>query len=158
MLGFIFGTLCLFALVKVLFGGHRHWGGRHRHHRRRRTREGLTRAAGEVLKRRLDIDDDQEGIVDHALMDLRDTVRELRATLGESRVDLAAAFAGETVDDGAIGVIFAQQDEELSRARRQAVSALKQIHAVLDEDQRAEAVRLVEEGPGARLGRGWGVS
>ena len=90
MFGFFFGTLCLFGLVGVACSGNRHVtagygrrygrscgqregqedGGRRRR-RGRASKAHFARAAGEMFKRRLDIDEDQEDIVDHALKDLR---------------------------------------------------------------------------------------
>jgi len=101
--------------------------------------EGFARAAGEVLKRRLGIDEEQEGIVDHALIDLRSAVKELVTELKDTRATVADAFRGETVDDAALSSAFSRHDDALGRARRQIVSALKQIHAVLTPKQREKA-------------------
>ncbi len=113
---------------------------------RRRGRSGLERAASEVFKRKLDIDEDQEDLVDHALRDLMARLRELRAVLVESRPEVADAFRGETVDDAALAAIFEQHDSEVTRLRREIVSALKQVHAVLDEEQRERAAELMSSG------------
>lgn len=149
MSGFIFGAACLSLLV--LFGVRRafhhrfhrhHGGGCHRggcHGRRHGRRAGVGRAMGEILKRRLDVDDEQEPIVDHALADLRKAVDELAAELRETRGPVADAFRGEAVDDAALAAAFARHDDALQRARRQVVSALKQVHAVLEPEQRAKA-------------------
>lgn len=153
MFGFIFGTICLLALMRMMA-----WSAWQRHHgmgyaggchggwRRGRGRgpapfesEGFARAAGEVLKRRLNIDEDQEAVVDHALIDLRGSLKELMAELKNTKEPLFNAFRGETVDDAAIASAFARQDDALGKARREVVSALKQIHAVLRPDQRSRA-------------------
>ncbi|MCB9679271.1 MAG: Spy/CpxP family protein refolding chaperone [Alphaproteobacteria bacterium] len=136
-------------------GGHG-WRGHHGGHgeggfqserRRGRGRHGFSRAASEIFKRHLDLDEDQADLVDHALADLRKAVHEFGDTLKAGRADLGAAFAGEQVDDAALAALFSTQDEEVARFRREAVSALKQIHAVLDPDQREEATRwLSREG------------
>ena len=136
MFEFMFGAACLVGLAAVVRGGRRGGchGGRGRRHgwhadgARRGRRAGFARAAGEVFKRRLDVDPDQEDIVDHALADLRDSLEALGATLHDSRAALSQAFAGEEV-----------------------VSALKQIHAVLDPEQRALAASwLADAQPGWR--------
>lgn len=101
--------------------------------------EQVARAAGEVLKRKLDIDDEQEPIVDHALGDLHAAVKELKAEFSATHAPLAEALRGEKLDDGALAAIFARHDDALARARREIVSAVKQIHAVLDKDQRSKA-------------------
>ncbi|MFT4625875.1 MAG: putative membrane protein [Myxococcota bacterium] len=152
MFGFMVGTLCLFGLVGVVrgrrchdrgmyrgYGGYSPGGGSSRGRSRRRRRGNAARVAGEVLKRKLDIDEDQEGIVDHAVRDVQEALTELGATLRDSRGELADAFRGDTVDEARLAATFERHDEELARARRQVVSAFKQIHAVLDDDQRAAA-------------------
>lgn len=164
MLGFIVGTFCLVGLAKLTMGprchgpnGHRMhgpphgWGGhpgRRGRGRGRGRRKGFDRAAAERLKRRLDVDEDQEDLVDLALKDLRQATRDFKRTLHDGRTDLAEAFADDEVDAAALAALFSTQDEEIARFRREAVSALKQLHAVLEPDQREEAVRLL-----ARAGR-----
>ena len=157
MIEAIAGAAVLFGLLGLFRVGRRarcHHHGHPGHHRRwrrgGRRHRNLHRVAGEVLKRHLDIDEDQEGIVDHAVADLRESLEELSHTLRDSRPTLADAFRGEAVDDAALQATFARHDEELARTRRQVVSALKQIHAVLDDEQRARAAEWIAEG---RLGR-----
>ncbi len=128
--------------------GHR-WGGRRRDRGARHEgwrRPGVARAVGEVFKRRLDVDPDQEGIVDHAMVDLHRALEELTTVMKGSRTELAEAFAAPEVDDGAIEAIFTHHDDSLKRARRDVVSALKQVHAVLDPEQRERAVQWLGTG------------
>jgi len=159
MSGFFFGALCLFGLLCVTRGAryrrHACADGRGNHYRdgygrptrrRRSTRAGMTVAATEIFKRRLDIDEDQEDIVDHALRDLFASIKELKEGLTESRSDIADAFTGETVDDGALDATFAIHDSDLARSRREVVSALKQVHAVLTPEQRTRAADWLREG------------
>ena len=101
----------------------------------------MERAFGEMLKRRLDIDEDQEDIVDQALGDIRKSVGELKAVMGDSRGDVADAFGGDKVDEASLAAVFGHQDEEVARLRREIVFALKQIHAVVDPEQRELATR-----------------
>lgn len=101
--------------------------------------EGVARALGEVIKRRLRIDEDQEDIVDHALSDLRTALGELSTAMKDTRGPLAAAFKDDKVDEAALATAFSTHDEAIARARRDVVSALKQIHAVLTPEQRAKA-------------------
>lgn len=116
-------------------GGWGHWGGRGAG----LAGEQVARAAGEVLKRRLDVDEEQEPIVDHALDDLHASLKELKAELSSTHAPLADALRGEKLDDSALAAIFARHDDALARARREVVSAVKQVHAVLDADQRKKA-------------------
>lgn len=146
MFGFVLGTVCLFGLAGMAAHHHCHgpWraepccGGRSRR-RRGWEHEGIARAAGEIFKRRLRIDESQEDLVDHALRDAHASIREAVRALREEHGAVAEAFRGETVDDPALESIFARHDEAVRRARREVVSAMKQIHAVLDADQRKRA-------------------
>jgi Spy/CpxP family protein refolding chaperone len=136
MIEFMFGTACAVGLVVVLRGA-----GRHRRPWRRagRTRAAVGRAATEVVKRRLDVDEEQEDIIDQALGDLRQALERFELALHESRAELASAFRGEAVDEAALEAVWTRHDDALKRARREGASALKQVHAVLDPDQRAQA-------------------
>jgi Spy/CpxP family protein refolding chaperone len=104
------------------------------------------RAAGEVVKRRLRIDEEQEPIVDHALRDLRGAGKELVEELADTRASLADAFRGETVDDAALSATFSRHDDAVARVRREAVSALTQVHAVLAPEQRWRVVEWLASG------------
>lgn len=164
MFGFVFGALCLMGLASVIrrgrYGRHSRYGyGRYAYdggcgdrgysnRRSRRSRRGgdpSARRSGvhvamtEIFKRRLDVDEDQEGIIDHALKDLLASVSTLKEALKASREDVAAAFADDKVDEASLDVVFAHHDDELKSARRQVVSAMKQIHAVLTPEQRTQA-------------------
>jgi len=98
-----------------------------------------------VLKRRLDVDEDQELVVDHAVADSRDALRELGDALADVRGDLAEALRGAEVDDAGLQAAFGRTDEALARARRHLVSAVKQVHAVLDEEQRELLAATVDD-------------
>jgi hypothetical protein len=148
MFGFLVGTVCLVGLLGVVRAGRvrgRHrgscgHGGHHGKHRTRSARRrGFSRAFAEIFKRRLDVDEEQEDIVDHAFKDLFSAAGALKEALANSREDIASAFAGDSVDDASLDVVFAHQDEEVKDGRRKVVSALKQIHAVLTPEQREEA-------------------
>ena len=183
MMGFVFGTVCLLLLVRMAAhgawarchmahgnsggcgrgwhggrGSHNGWevpGGQGGSGGGRVDAERMGRAAGEVMKRRLGIDGEQEGVVDHALIDLRGALKELAGELKETKQPLVDAFAGETVDDSGLAAIFARQDDAVARARREVLSSLKQIHAVLRPDQRERAVKwLGSLGPSASDGKG----
>jgi Spy/CpxP family protein refolding chaperone len=157
MFGILVGTACLFGLIGLAksqrHGHHSHHGrcggrgSRRGPHRTGRRGRGFDRAMGEAIKRGLHVDRDQEDLVDHAMGDVREALRELKDVMKESRQDAAAAFEGDQVDDAALDAIFETQDAALTQTRRQVVSALKQVHAVLDDEQRATAVQWLANGP-----------
>lgn len=150
MFGFLMGTICLILLVKVIFGGRRRR--QHGYNRKcgkhsdgesfkrgRRGRRGFVGAIREVFKRKLDLDEDQADIVDHAFRDLKEAGVELKEVIKDSREDIVGAFNKDNVDDAALAAVFARHDDQLKTARKNIVSALKQVHAVLDPDQREAA-------------------
>lgn len=160
MFGFLFGTACLVGLCGVAAAGRRHrWahgggcgGGGWHHHRhgqwrdagfQERRRSGMSSAVVEILKRRLRVDEEQEPFVDHAARDVKATWKTLHGELDAARADLAQAFRGEVVDDAAVDAIFNRVDAALKTARREVVSAAKQVHAVLEPEQRATAADLL---------------
>lgn len=172
MFGLLFGTVCLLGLVgmaraamwrRMAFAGHGYHGCGHGpwgHHggfrggpwsggRRRRSEggeEGFVRAAAEVVKRRLRLDEEQEPVVDHAMKDAHAAIKELRSELEATRGSIADALRGDTVDDAALAAAFARHDDAVARARREVTSAVKQVHAVLDADQRAKVADFVSAG------------
>ncbi len=161
MFGFVVGTLCLILLVKVIFGGrHRrkygsrggcgktHFGGSSHKGGRKKGRNGFIRAIKEVFKRRLDLDEDQADIVDHAFRDLKNAASELKSVVRDSRSDIVGAFEGDEVDDASLAAVFALHDDELNLARKNIVSALKQIHAVLEPEQRQAAAEWLGSAEG----------
>ena len=138
-MAFVMTMMVLFKGVFFMGRHRRRCAHNPRARRGERRRSGFGRAAGEAFKRGLRVDEDQEDIIDHAFADLQATLRDVGGSLKDSRGDLAAAFGGEEVDDGALDAIFSRHDEDIARARHEIVSALKQIHAVLDPDQRGRA-------------------
>jgi Spy/CpxP family protein refolding chaperone len=146
MLGFIFGTVCLIGLVKVLRGGSGWYGGRH------------TRRFGG----RLDTTPGQEKAIVAALDELRDSRKSVREELRQTREDLGRVVQGGLVDDSSLEETFARHDRLLARLRVAFVEAVKKITEVLDERQRKQVADLLEGGAflggGARCGdshRAW---
>ena len=98
------------------------------------------------LKRRLRVDEEQEPVIDHAMKDAHAALKELRSELDATRAPIAEALRGETVDDAALAAAFARHDDAVARARREVVSAIRQVHAVLDADQRGKVADFVAAG------------
>jgi Spy/CpxP family protein refolding chaperone len=145
MLGFIFGTVCLIGLVKVLRGGHRWHGGR------RTGRLGARWLLRSVFER-LDTTPGQEKAIVAALDELRDSRKSVREELRQTREDLGRVVQGGLVDDSSLEETFARHDRLLARLRVAFVEAVKKITEVLDERQRKQVADLLEGG--AFLGRG----
>jgi Spy/CpxP family protein refolding chaperone len=127
-----------------------HWRGgppwRHGH-RRRRGRRWMLHAA----LARLDATPAQERVIVAELDKLQERVHTARGGLHEVRNDLAAAVRGSALDDAALGAVLGRVDGATAEVRAAALDAVRNIHAVLDEKQRAELAEMLE----ARQGAGW---
>lgn len=152
MFGFIIGLLSLFGLVHVLRGGPRgHFGGGcgHRSHHRR----GGFRRGGRWRNRwlrglfeRLDTTPGQEKVIREAIGDVMDEAKSARRAFPDTRSNLGAAFAGETLDESAIENALAPADEKIARLRVAMSEALERIHEVLDDEQRQHLARWLSRG------------
>ena len=140
------GALCAFSLLSLLsFVRCAFW------RRRACARSGAcgrgwgrrSRAVAEMVKRRLGVRADQQALIDPAFIDMQASLQGLRAAITATRAPVADLLRAETVDETALAAIFALHDEALARARREVVSAVKQVHAVLDVDQRKKAADLL---------------
>lgn len=174
MLGFIFGTICLFALIKV---AKHSWGpswglgcGHHRHHRDHGPdwdSEGGSRFGSRFWLRglysRLETTPGQERVIERAVEDVMRATRTMRDELAHSRREIASAFRSESIDATQMGELFARHDEKLSEIRKVFVGALANVHDALDESQRRDLADFLERGLGGRFegfggpyrGRGW---
>jgi Spy/CpxP family protein refolding chaperone len=146
-----FGVLGLVAMGRA----HRHCHGHHgygwygpfgdaghdRHHRGRRM---MLRA----LFRRLDATPAQERAIVAEVDKLADRVRGARASVHEARGDLAAALRGPVLDDAALGAVLGRVDAAVGDARGAVIDALRGVHGVLDDRQRAQVADALER-------RGW---
>jgi uncharacterized membrane protein len=171
MLGFLIGTVCLIALVKVArrgrtwgygspwmthgggCGGGSSWGaggGRGRGRRRGGWMGGglgrnfFLRAAFE----RLDTSPGQEKAIRAALEELRVVARSVRADVASTRADIARAMRGDLLDEDALSDVSTRVTAAGEAMRAAAVGALAKVHAALDEQQRATLADLIESGPG----------
>lgn len=112
---------------------------------------------------RIDATPAQERVIVGEIDKLRDRMHEARHGLRDANVDLAAALRGPVLDDAALGAVLGRVDGTTGDARSAAIDALRNIHAVLDEKQRAELADIIEKrdfggwrGRGGRRGRGRG--
>ena len=117
--------------------------------------EARAKAAAEAFKRHIGASAEQGDIIDHALRDLADARAQVSAQRSAARQALAAALGGEQVDEPGLHAALEQQAEAAAISARAATSALKQVHAVLDADQRAAAAAWMAGAmPGWAGGRG----
>lgn len=98
----------------------------------------------------------QERVIVGEIDKLKERVRAARGGLAEARGDLAAALRGPILDDAALGAVLGRVDGATSEARAAGLDALRNIHAVLDDKQRAQLADLLERRGGGGAGRGGG--
>jgi uncharacterized membrane protein len=77
---------------------------------------------------------------------LQERLRTARSTLKDGRGDLAAAIRGEALDDASLGAVLGRVDGAAGEARGALLDALRNIHATLDDKQRAQLADLLDQG------------
>lgn len=178
MLGFVIGGLSLIGLVKVLragrgygacgggswrghgwHGGHgwrggHGWQGGHGWH----GGESEARGGGFWLRglfSKLDTTPGQEKVIKEAFGEVKAAVESAGGELDQSRRDIASAVRSGTVDETALGALFARHDEKLRDVQKAFVTALGKVNAALDEDQRKRLADMIDR-DGRGFGRGFG--
>jgi len=167
MLGFVFGTVCLIGLFKVLRHSHGYGGcGYHGHragygggHEGRYGGRG-SRWALRWLFERLETSPGQEQAIVEALDQLRGNRRIVHEELQQTREDIARAVAGGLIDDHTLDETFARHDRLLAQLRVSFVEAMKRVSETLDQRQRKQAADMLERGRWRSTGSGgpggWG--
>ena len=169
MLGFLIGTACLIALIKVVrrgrhghggwsggscgggWGRHRHGDGHHHHRGWGGWRDDAFWLRG--LFERLDTSPAQEKVIREAIDEMRRSTSDLRDEARATRDDVAKAVQSPSLDETVLGELFARHDTHLEKVRKDAVGALGKVHAVLDDRQRELLAQLIASGPfGGRRG------
>jgi Spy/CpxP family protein refolding chaperone len=118
--------------------GHRGWQG---YGWRGRGRAGLHMALAHI-----DATPAQERAIVAEVDKLHDRLHSARSTLKDGRADLAAAIRGDTLDDAALGAVLGRVDGATGEARSAVLEALRNIHGVLDDKQRAQLADLLDQG------------
>ena len=126
------------------YGG---WGHHHHHHHRRHW------MLYSMLSR-IDATPAQERAIVGELDKLRDRVAGAKDGLHGARGDLAAALRGPNLDDAALGAVLGRVDAATGEARGAILEALRNIHGVLDDKQRAQLADYVDRSGGWRGWRG----
>jgi hypothetical protein len=98
----------------------------------------------------------QERAVFAACDELRQAAGKLRGEAGASRRDVAAAFRKPVYDEVLFGELYARHDRALEELRKAFVGTTARVHDALDERQRARLADMIESGPRAFFGGGWG--
>jgi uncharacterized membrane protein len=113
-------------------GGHHGWHGHswgHHGYRRNWMLHGLLA--------RLDASPAQERVIIGEVDRVRERLWTAKSSLRDGRADLGAAIRGPVLDDAALGAVLGRVDAATGEARAAVLDALRNIHAVLDDKQRA---------------------
>ena len=116
----------------------------HRHHRR-----GPGNWMLHAALERLDASPAQERFIIAELDKLSERVHAAKRNLRDVRGDLGAAVRGPALDDAALGAVMGKVDGATAEARSAGIDALRAIHGVLDDRQRAMLADLLDRGGGA---------
>jgi hypothetical protein len=131
------------------WGHGRHgWHGRHDGHHGGHGRHGRRRWMLHAALARIDATPAQERFIVTELDKLRDRVHSAKSNLREARGDLAAALRGPDLDDAALGAVLGRVDGTTGEVRAAALDAVRAIHGVLDEKQRAQLADILDKGGG----------
>lgn len=148
MLGFIIGTICLIALIKVVKRGrgggcgHRGRGGWRGGWRGEGFRHGWLRWVYEAL----DTSPGQEKVLRGAIDEMRKAAEGTRGEWRNARVALAEALQGDTFDEAAVQKAYARMEVEAQQLRDKLVDNLRNVHETLTPDQRKRLSSMVSRG------------
>lgn len=116
------------------FGGHGHHGwGRPR-----------GRMVLHALFSRIDASPAQERAIIAEVDKLVERIHGAKVNLKDGHGDLAAALRGPVLDDAALGAVLGRVDATTGEVRAAVVDALRAIHGVLDDKQRAQVADMVD--------------
>jgi len=150
MFGFLFGTACLLGLTATFARGRGEGHHCHGGHRGRGFRSGRGRFVLNRLLDRLDTTPGQEKVIREAVDALLDDTQHARGEFQATRLEVAQAIRGETLDRGAIDGVFERHDQVIDRVRQNALDSFAKVHETLDPRQRKILAELIEAGPFAR--------
>lgn len=153
------GVLGFVAARKARRCGHGGWGGHHHHHHGWHGHHGSgmwgrRRAAVHMALTHIDATPAQERAIVGELDKLHDRLHGARASLRDTRGELAAAIRGPSLDDAALGSVLGRVDTATGEARTAFIEALRNIHALLDDKQREALAELLDRGGWWRRGGG----
>ena len=108
------------------------------------------------LFRRIDASPAQERAIIGEVDRLRERMRDAKHGMRDARGDLAAALRGPVLDDAALGAVLGRVDAATGDARSAVIEALRNVHGVLDDKQRAQVAELLDGGWRGGPWRGFG--
>lgn len=121
------------------YGGHHgHWG------HRGGGRSWMMYAA----LNRIDATPAQERAIVAEVDKLRDRLYGAKSSLRDARGDLAAAVRNPSLDDAALGAVLGRVDAATAESRSAVLEALRNVHGVLDDKQRAQVADMLDRGNG----------
>ncbi len=97
---------------------------------------------------RIDATPAQERVIVGEIDKLKDRVQTVRANLNEVGSDLAVTVRGPVFDDAALGAVLGRLDAATGDVRAAAIDALRGVHAVLDDKQRAQLAEILDRRAG----------
>jgi Spy/CpxP family protein refolding chaperone len=159
MLGFLFGTACLFGMAKTARGCGSRWGGgcgwrgrwgHHGHGHGGRSARGMLR----FLFERLETSPGQEKVILEAVEEVKTAAQKMEGTFDRVRRAAGRSIEGEHFDANVLRELFTEKDEHLKEIREAVVTGLGKIHEALDERQRRGLADILAEGFGWQRGGG----
>lgn len=135
--------------------GYGHWHGHgpwhaHWHHSRSEQPRWMLHAA----LARIDASPAQERAIIAEAEKLHERLHAARRTMKEGRGDLGAAVRGPVLDDAALGAVLGRLDGVIAESRAAVIEALRNIHGVLDDGQRARLADMLDRGGSGGFWRG----
>lgn len=119
-------------------------------------RGGMHRRGLYMALSHLDASPAQERAIIAEVDKLKERLRNARAGVKDARGDLAAAIRGSDLDDAALGAVLGRVDGATGEARAAILEAIRNIHAVLDDKQRAHLADILDKGWWRHGGSGGG--
>ncbi len=126
--------------------------GPHGHGFRHRGRRMMMRA----VFSRIDASPAQERAIIAEIDKLQERIHGAKTGVREARGDLAAALRGPVLDDAALGAVLGRADTATGEVRTAVIDALRGIHGLLDDKQRAQVADLLDHGGGSWWRGGFG--
>jgi hypothetical protein len=99
------------------------------------------------ILRRLETTPTQEKALRDAAKEFHEGAKALKGEARRSRVDVAATLRRSSVDEVALGELFARHDGALDSVRKAFVGLTIRVHEILDDTQRERLAQLIELGP-----------